>query len=91
MKKVGKLIGYLLPKSKLVSQTFDNQTKYNQLDRIMADEYIYKDKVVPGSVKVVLQAMEEAEKKYAKFSHPFILIQSGIDKSVDPFLAIDME
>ena len=54
MKKVGKFIGYLLPKSKLVSQTFDNQTKYNQLDRIMADEYIYKDKVVPGSVKVVL-------------------------------------
>lgn len=35
--------------------------------------------------------MEELEKKYEKFNHPFILIQSGVDKMVDPFLALDLE
>lgn len=35
--------------------------------------------------------MEEAEKEWSKFSNPFIMIQSGTDKLVDPFLAVDFE
>lgn len=91
MKKVGWLIGAVLPRMKLVNQTFGNQNKLDVMDRINADPYVYKDKVVPGSVKVVLDAMSNSEKDWGKFDRPFIMVQSGVDKLVDPFQAIDFE
>ena len=91
MKKVGKFIGTYFPKLKLVNQTFNNQSKFDQTERINADPNIYKDKVIPGSVKVVLETMEEIEKEWSKFGLPYILIQSGVDKMVDPFAGIDFE
>lgn len=57
MKKVGKFIGTHFPKLKLIGQTFNSQSKFDQSERIEKDELIYKDKVVPGSIKVVLEAM----------------------------------
>ncbi len=57
----------------------------------MNDPYIYKGKVIPGTIKVVLDLMEEIEQEWQKFAAPFILIQSGIDKAVDPFQGIDFE
>lgn len=35
--------------------------------------------------------MEEIEGEWDRFTHPFILVQSGVDKLVDPFLGIDFE
>lgn len=62
MKKIGKLIGFLLPRTKLISQTFNAQSRIDQTDRILQDQFVYKDKVVPGSIKVVLESMEELSK-----------------------------
>lgn len=58
MKKIGKFIGSWFPTVKLTNQVFTSMTKFNQTDRIMADPYLYKDRVIPGSVKVVLDMME---------------------------------
>lgn len=91
MKKLGKVFGALFPKGTIFPQSFNSQSRIDQTDRIMADPYIYKDKVVPGSVKVILETMAEIENQFSKFTNPFILIQSGVDKMVDPFLAIDFE
>lgn len=57
MKKVGKLIGYLFPIFKVVDQKFDGMTKYDQTQRILDDPYVYKGKVIPGTIKVVLDLM----------------------------------
>ena len=46
---------------------------------------------MPGSVKAVLDAMEETEVRWKDFKTPYVLIQSGCDKLVDPFQAIDFE
>lgn len=47
---------------------------------------------MPGSVKVILNAMEEVENEdWSKFTNPYILIQSGTDKLIDPFAAVDFE
>ena len=59
LKKLGKLMGTLFPKLKVIGQTFNSQSKFDQTERINADPYIYKDKVVPGSIKVVLESMEQ--------------------------------
>lgn len=47
--------------------------------------------MIPGTVKAILDFMEEIEGEWDKFTLPFILIQSGVDKFVDPFQAIDFE
>ena len=60
MKKVGWLMGSVFPRMKIVNQTFSNQNKLDVMDRINADPYVYKDKVVPGSVKTVLDAMDSS-------------------------------
>ena len=91
MKKLVKLVGSCLPKLKVVEQTYYSTTKYDQTDKIMQDPYLYKDKIVPGTMKVVLDLMEEIEDEWDMFTSPFILIQSGMDKVVDPFLGIDFE
>ena len=91
MKKLGWLVGACFPTLKMVNQTFEGSTKYDQTERILQDPYSYNGKVVPGSVKMVLDFMEEIEREWHKFSSPFILIQSGVDKLVDPFLGIDFE
>lgn len=35
--------------------------------------------------------MEETSKEWAEFKLPYLMIQSGVDKLVDPFLAVDFE
>ena len=58
MKKVGWLMGKVCPRLLLVSQTFNDQNRLDPMDRINADPWVYKDKVVPGSITAVLEAME---------------------------------
>ena len=91
MKKLGWLMGKVFPKLLLVPQTFNQQTKRDSSERIQNDPFVYKDKVVPGSIKAVLEAMESTESRWKEFTTPYILIQSGCDKLVDPFQAIDFE
>jgi esterase/lipase len=48
-------------------------------------------KLYQAALRWFLDLMEEIEGEWDKFTSPFILIQSGMDKSVDPFLGIDFE
>lgn len=57
MKKVGKLIGYFLPKIKLTYQSFTSSTKYNTEKIVKENPYFYNDRHIPGSVRVALNAM----------------------------------
>ena len=91
MKKLGKLLGYLAPKLKLVGQSFDSSTKYKSDHLQKANPHLYNDKHVPGSVRVALNAMEEVEKSYHEFKTSYILFQAGVDKSVDLFAPLDLE
>ena len=91
MKKIGKILGYLTPKLKFLSQSFTSTTKYDTEKILKANPYIYNDRHVPGSVRATLNAMEEIERLYSDFRHPYILFQGGVDKSVDLFAPLDLE
>ena len=52
---------------------------------------MYNNRHISGSVRVVLNAMEEIEKCYKDFKTSYILFQGGVDKSVDVFAPIDLE
>ena len=45
MKKVGWVMGKILPKFLVVPQSFNQQTKRDSTERIQNDPYVYKDKV----------------------------------------------
>ncbi len=90
MKKIGKFIGYLMPKLKLTRQSFTSTTKYNTEKIVKANPYLYNDRHIPGSVRVSLNAMEEIEKTYNEYKANYILFQGGVDKLVDVFAPLDL-
>jgi hypothetical protein len=91
MKKLGKAIGYLFPTLELIDPKFIDGNKYFMEKQIKADERNYTGKVIPGTIRTVLNAMEEISIEYSKLKTPYILIQSGSDKLVDVFAPLDLE
>ena len=51
----------------------------------------YNGRHIPGTIRTVLNAMEQIENEYHLFETPYILFQAGIDKMVDPFAPLDLE
>ncbi len=58
---------------------------------IRGDKRNYTGKVIPGSIRTVLNAMDEISEEYHKLKTPYILFQSGSDKLVDVFAPLDLE
>ena len=46
---------------------------------------------MPVSISSVLESLEEVSKLYGALSAPYLLMQSGVDKSIDLFAPIDLE
>lgn len=90
MKKIGKVIGYFLPKIKLTEQGNDD-IRYDVEHLVKANELNYNGRNIPGTIRVVLNAMEEIEQLYHEFDTPYVLFQAGVDKLVDPFAPLDLE
>jgi esterase/lipase len=90
-KKFGKMLGFLCPRARLFKDKFDSGTKFNQKERIEADPYVYNDGAVPGSIRTVLNAMDEVSEQFKQLTVPYIIFQSGVEKMVDPFAALDLE
>ena len=91
MKKVAKCIGYLFPTMSTVEQSYGTGTKYDLTEIIKSDPHNYTGKVIPGTVRTILNAMEEVEKMYKLLEVPYIVFQGGVDKLVDPFAPLDLE
>lgn len=63
MKKLGKVIGYFLPKIKLTEQGNDD-IRYDVEHLVKANHLNYNGRNIPGTIRVVLNAMEEIEQLY---------------------------
>ena len=57
MKQIGKAIGCIFPKVQTVSQTFTQGNKYLMGNKIREDPLNYTGKVIPGSIRTVLNAI----------------------------------
>lgn len=77
-KKFGKALGFICPRMRLFKDKFDSGTKYNMKERIEKDPNVYNDGAVPGSIRVILNAMDEVAEKYKEFNVPYILFQAGV-------------
>jgi len=52
---------------------------------------IYKGKIIPGTIRTLINLMEKCETIFEKFGLPFLCIQAGKDKLVDPSLAEELK
>jgi hypothetical protein len=58
---------------------------------MVTDKHRYTGQFVAGSVRAVYKGMEEAESLFSAFSLPYLVVQSGIEKVIDPFAVLDLE
>ena len=76
---------------RLFSGSSEDSTKFNQDERIKNDPYYYNDGLVPGSVRTILNSMDEISQQFKELKTPYIIFQAGVDKMVDPFAPLDLE
>ena len=81
----------MAPYKQLVRQTAKNATKYDMSEYSKIDPNIFSGNIYPQSVKEMLLSMRKISREFKKFNNPYLLVQSGSDKLVDPFACFDLE
>ncbi|EAS06200.2 alpha/beta hydrolase family protein (macronuclear) [Tetrahymena thermophila SB210] len=91
VKFVKSIVGTLAPKWCFVQQTGKNAHRSLKLAEYQAkDPYSYIHKLSAGSIKTIYTAMEKSYETFGQYNAPFLVIQGGLDKCVDPDLAFDL-
>lgn len=82
----------LMPRSYLFEPSFTSGCRHKKfIDKIKADKYLYLGKVRAGTIRCIGLWLRGIWDEVKKFKLPYLFIQSGVDKSVDPFEIIDFE
>ncbi|KRX02516.1 hypothetical protein PPERSA_11856 [Pseudocohnilembus persalinus] len=90
-KKIARCIGSFLPRIRTVPQSRGQSSKNPQISEdAEKNPYIYTGKVIPGSVKTILDLTDLCYESYEKLTTPFLVIQGGMDKLVDSDLAKEL-
>jgi len=55
-----------------------------------SDPNTFTDKMCPSTIKMILTASDESNKTFEHYTSPFLVIQGGIDKLVDPDVGFDL-
>lgn len=90
LKKMTFLLSLVMPYQKLLKQTGRNGSKYYLDHYSRTDPFLYHGRLYPKTVKEILLAMGQTKRLYSKFKAPYLLVQSGSDKLVDPFACLDL-
>jgi len=90
-KAAAKFLSYLIPTWGVAPSTKQGIALRNpkHTDLTWDDPLIYTGKIRPGTVQVVLSAMSEAHAKLGNVTAPYLLLQGGGDKVVNPLGAFD--
>ena len=91
LKKLTLLLSLFLPYQQLLRQTGRNGSRYRLDNYSKNDPYLYHGRLYPKTVRVLLSMMAQTRKQYKNLRAPYLLIQSGSDKLVDPFACLDLE
>lgn len=91
LKQLGRMMGFLCPTFKIVPQDYVGFTKYENFQHMKNDKGRYLGAHPPGTAYSLLKEMDVCETLFSKMETPYLLIQGGIDSSVDLFAPIDLE
>jgi hypothetical protein len=82
-----------LPRSYLFEPSYSSGCRHKRfIEAIKADKFLYHGKMRAGTIKAIGVWLKNVwEEEVAKFKLPYLFIQSGVDKSVDPFMIVDFD
>ncbi|KAM3131417.1 hypothetical protein pb186bvf_016489 [Paramecium bursaria] len=86
-----KALGCIVPKAKFIKPKRGMTTKNPQLtEDFQKDPYVYTDELLPGTAATIMKAMQDAPDLYNQLRTPWLCVQGGLDKLVDPDLAEEL-
>lgn len=91
LKKLTILLSFFLPYQRLLKSSARNGSKYKLDDYSKKDPYIYHGRLWAKTIQEILFGMGRTKKLYKQLTSPYLLVQSGSDKLVDPFACLDLE
>jgi alpha-beta hydrolase superfamily lysophospholipase len=75
-----------MPRSYLFEPSYTSGCRHKKfIEKIKADKYIYNGSVRAGTIRCMGLWLRNVWDEVLKFKHPYLFIQSGVDKSIDPF------
>lgn len=91
LKKLTTFLSFFMPQARLLKSDGRNGCKYLMDDYVKKDPLIYTGRVWVKTVQQILWGMQSTSRKYNQLSAPYLLVQAGSDKLVDPFACLDLE
>jgi pimeloyl-ACP methyl ester carboxylesterase len=91
LKKLGRALGYLFPRLKIVPQDFKGMNKYENFEFMKKDEGRYLGNHPPGSAYILLKELDTLSESFKLMKTPYLCIQAGMDTAVDLFAPLDLE
>jgi len=81
-----------MPRSYLFEPSYTSGCRHKKfIDKIKADKYLYHGKMRAGTIRAFRTWLGDIWEEVPKFKLPYLFIQAGVDKSVDPFIIVDFE
>jgi len=90
LKKMTLLLSLIIPSARLLKSNGRNGSKYLLDDYSKKDPYIYHGRLWAKTVQQIMYGMNKTRRLYKNFTAPYLCIQSGSDKLVDPFACLDL-
>ncbi len=90
-KKIFAIVSLILPNFRLPAYATRNGSKYKLNEYLKSDPYLYKEGMWTSTAWTMLTTMLNFSKQFKHLQTPYLIVQSGMDKLIDPFLAIDLE
>lgn len=91
LKKLMIVLGLLAPKLRTVKPIRSYSTKCSLESYKKKDEYLYSGRVWPSTTWALLSSMYQSSKRYPEMKTPYLCIQGGTDKILNPFAAFNLE
>jgi esterase/lipase len=88
---VGFYAGLFLPKFRLPQSKTRNGSKLRLDEYCKKDPHLYREGMWTSTLFSMLTMMYNFRKHFKNLKNPYLIVQSGNDKLIDPFLAIDLE
>lgn len=89
-KKIFAILGLCFPKFKLPPHVTRDGSKYKLDEYFKSDPYLYKEGMWTSTAWTMITMMLNFSKQFKYLETPYLIVQSGMDKLIDPFQAIDL-
>ena len=90
IKKFVLFLALTFPKFRWFKSSGRNATKLKLDNYLKTDKFIYRDGIWTNTLQTMMTSLYLLRSHFSKLRTPYLIVQSGTDKLIDPFMAIDL-